>query len=246
MQQTLVVGNWKMHGTLNWSQAMAETLTSELNGIGEKVCVAVCPTYVHLQAVSGVLQKSNNIISLGAQNVHAEQDGAYTGEISSLMVKDVKARYVIIGHSERRSYQNEDVDELREKILIALNQKLKVIFCIGETHDQIKKRKSILQNQLKSLPRNFSHKNIIIAYEPVWAIGTGLTPTISEIDKIHSNIRNMLTKYVGKNSDKISILYGGSVNSKNASEILSLKNVDGALVGGASLNAREFCKIIDS
>ena len=96
------------------------------------------------------------------------------------------------------------------------------------------------------MPKNFSNKNIIVAYEPVWAIGTGLTPTISEIDEIHSNIRNMLTNYVGKNSDKISILYGGSVNSKNASEILSLKNVDGALVGGASLNAREFCKIIDS
>jgi len=104
----------------------------------------------------------------------------------------------------------------------------------------------ILQKQLKSLPKNFSFNDIIIAYEPVWAIGTGLTPTLKEIEKIHLNIRSLLKKYVGKNYEKVSILYGGSVNSKNAQDILSLKNVDGALVGGASLDSREFCKIIDS
>ena len=238
-----VIANWKMNGNLA-SLSLVRHINNHLRKNKVKSPkVIICPPFTLLGTFAAT--KSMNL-AFGAQNIHKFDHGAYTGEISSSMVKDVKARYVIIGHSERRSYQNEDVNELREKILIALNQKLKVIFCIGETHDQIKKRKSILQNQLKSLPKNFSHKNIIVAYEPVWAIGTGLTPTISEIDKIHSNIRNMLTKYVGKNSDKISILYGGSVNSKNASEILSLKNVDGALVGGASLNAREFCKIIDS
>ena len=162
------------------------------------------------------------------------------------MIKDANAKYVIIGHSERRMYQNEGIEELREKILNALEHKLKVIFCIGETVKEIKKRKLVLQNQLKSLPKNFSRNDKILAYEPVWAIGTGLTPSLPEINSIHFSIRKMLHKYVGKTSDQISILYGGSVNSKNSADILHLENVDGALVGGASLNSREFCKIIDS
>ena len=171
-----VIANWKMNGNLA-SLSLVRHINNHLRKNKVKSPkVIICPPFTLLGTFAAT--KSMNL-AFGAQNIHKFDHGAYTGEISSSMVKDVKARYVIIGHSERRSYQNEDVNELREKILIALNQKLKVIFCIGETHDQIKKRKSILQNQLKSLPKNFSNKNIIVAYEPVWAIGTGLTPTIS-------------------------------------------------------------------
>ncbi len=238
-----VIANWKMNGN-SASLSLIKRINNHLRKkVRKSPKVIICPPFTLLSHF-GALKSIN--LTFGAQNIHRLDKGAYTGEISASMVKDVKARYVILGHSERRSYQNESVEELGEKILNALNQNLKVIFCIGETYKQIKNRKSILQNQIKSLPKNFSHKNIIIAYEPVWAIGTGLTPTISEIDEIHSSIRTMLIKHVGKNSEKVSILYGGSVNSKNSSDIMSLKNVDGALVGGASLDAREFCKIIDS
>ena len=238
-----VIANWKMNGN-STSLSLIKHINNHLNKKKNKLPkVVICPPFTLLSTYTAL--KSINLI-FGAQNIHASNNGAFTGEISTSMIKDIKASYVIIGHSGRRMYQNEDIIELREKILNALNHKLKVIFCIGETFKEIKKRRSILQRQLKSLPRNFSHNEIIIAYEPVWAIGTGLTPTVSEIDQIHLSIRKMMQKYVGKNSSKISILYGGSVNSKNSSDILSLENVDGALVGGASLDAREFCKIIDS
>ena len=165
-----VIANWKMNGNLA-SLSLVRHINNHLRKNEVKSPkVIICPPFTLLGTFAAT--KPMNL-AFGAQNIHKFDHGAYTGEISSSMVKDVKARYVIIGHSERRSYQYEDVNELREKILIALNQKLKVIFCIGETHDEIKKRKSVLQNQLKSLPKNFSHSNVIVAYEPVWAIGTG-------------------------------------------------------------------------
>ena len=238
-----VIANWKMNGNSTSVSLLKSINNHLLIKKRNKPKVVICPPFTLIGIFSAI--KSINL-SFGAQNIHRSKNGAYTGEISSSMVKDLKAKYVIIGHSERRMYQKEGVDELGEKIMNALNSKLKVIFCIGEKRSEIRKRHTILQNQLKSLPKNFSFKEIVIAYEPVWAIGTGLTPTLNEIEKIHLNIRSLLKKYVGKNSAKVSILYGGSVNSKNARDILSLKNVDGTLVGGASLDAREFCKIIDS
>tara|TARA_B100000073_G_scaffold308258_1_gene279149 strand:+ start:386 stop:1120 length:735 start_codon:yes stop_codon:yes gene_type:complete len=238
-----VIANWKMNGN-SASVSLLKSINKHLaKKKRNKPKVVICPPFTLIGIFSAL--KSVNL-TFGAQNIHRFENGAYTGEISSSMIKDVKAKFVIIGHSERRMYQKEGTDELNEKILNALNNKLKVIFCIGEKRNEIKKRNTILQSQLKSLPKNFSFNEIIIAYEPVWAIGTGLTPTVNEIEKIHLNIRSLLKKYVGKNSEKVSILYGGSVNSKNAHDILSLKNVDGALVGGASLDANEFCKIIDS
>jgi triosephosphate isomerase len=181
---------------------------------------------------------------IGAQDTHEFDSGAYTGCVSSEMIKDLGAKYVIIGHSERRQLFGEDNELLSKKILSAHRHGLKVIFCIGELESEIKNRKSILRKQLKSLPKKLDHKKLIIAYEPVWAIGTGLTPTLLEIDSIHSSIRDIL-KFNQSFAKNVSILYGGSVNAENANDILSLENVDGALVGGASLKPKDFSKIID-
>ena len=163
------------------------------------------------------------------------------------MIKDIGANYSIIGHSERRQYQNESISEISNKIISALKENLKVIFCIGELDSEIKIRTKILRKQINSLPAKIDTNKIILAYEPVWAIGTGKTPSLSDINNIHQNIRKIISKkFNPKIGNGISILYGGSVNPKNASDILNLDNVDGALVGGASLKATDFCKIIDS
>ena len=163
------------------------------------------------------------------------------------MLKSIGCKYVIIGHSERRQYQNELSKELKLKIKSALASNLKVIYCIGEKFSEIKRRNKVLASQINSLPTNFKFKNIIIAYEPVWAIGTGKVPSLNQINNIHSKIRLLLAKKIGhNNSNKISILYGGSVNAQNALEILNLSQVDGVLVGGASLKVPDFSKIIDS
>tara|TARA_B100000965_G_C19468280_1_gene702900 strand:- start:311 stop:1015 length:705 start_codon:yes stop_codon:yes gene_type:complete len=205
--------------------------------------IVICPPFT---ALSGLIKKSKKNIKFGAQDVHHEEVGAFTGSISALMLNQLGVKFVIIGHSERRQYQKESISELSKKISSALSRNLKIIFCIGETLDEIANRSSILKKQLTSLPNKFSSKNIIIAYEPVWAIGTGKTPTINEINNIHKSIRKMISKKIGKDSSKISILYGGSVNQHNSKDILNLSDVDGALVGGASLKPKEFCKIIDS
>ena len=243
----LIAGNWKM----NLNAAEGAELAEDIAGlVGQQTDVTVClsPAFTAIESVSKVVNDSN--LALGAQNMHFEASGAYTGEISAEMLRHLFASFVILGHSERREYFGETDAIVNKKTLVALTANLKPIVCVGETLEEREAGRisEVIKTQVEGALAGVTAgqlENLVIAYEPVWAIGTGLTPTISEIDKIHSNIRNMLTKYVGKNSYKISILYGGSVNSRNASEILSLKNVDGALVGGASLNAREFCKIID-
>ena len=238
-----------MHGTLNWSQAMAETLTSELNGIGEKVCVAVCPTYVHLQAVSGVLQKSDNIISLGAQNVHAEQDGAYTGEISVKMLSDLGVRFVIIGHSERRQLFGVTDKQVAEVVAAVLQTDIVPIICIGESLEQRESGLTlkIIQEQLEvalSLHDNSSAlERIVIAYEPVWAIGTGQTATPEQAQDVHAFIRMRLAEISPKLADAVRIIYGGSVNPINAGDLFAMPDIDGALVGGASLEYDKFLQI---
>ena len=251
MQQTLVVGNWKMHGTLTWSQAMAETLMSELNGIGEKVCVAVCPTYVHLQAVSGVLQKSNNIISLGAQNVHAEKDGAYTGEISVKMLSDLGVRFVIIGHSERRVNIGETDQEIAAKFKALKESELVPILCIGESADQRERKETetVVVAQLGAVISECGINaltNAVIAYEPIWAIGTGKTASAEQAQGVHRCIRNYLSCLSTDVSESVRIIYGGSVNRDNAKNLFSQVDIDGSLIGGASLKSEEFisiCKI---
>ena len=236
-----VVANWKMNGLKSY-QKIFKSISKRYNlKISKNTKVIVCPPHTLIHLLS--LDKKSKI-TLGAQDAHHKISGAYTGCISSEMIKDLGAKYLIIGHSERRQYFNEDNKLLSEKILTAHQLGLKVIFCIGELKEQISKRKSILREQLKSLPKNLNYKNTIIAYEPVWAIGTGLTPSLDEINQIHASIRSIFKTNLNF-SKNVSILYGGSVNAQNAQDILSLENVDGALVGGASLKLSDFSKIID-
>tara|TARA_Y200000002_G_scaffold12041_1_gene9839 strand:+ start:1241 stop:1945 length:705 start_codon:yes stop_codon:yes gene_type:complete len=205
--------------------------------------VVICPPFTLL---SEFVKKEKNI-KFGGQDCHYKSEGAYTGSISANMLKSINCRYVILGHSERRIYQKETSQELNLKIKSALESNLTVIYCIGEKLEEIKKRNAILKKQLSSLPKKIDSTKIIIAYEPVWAIGTGKVPSLNDINKIHEKIRNILSNLVGNNfSRNVSILYGGSVNASNSVEILNLNQVDGALVGGASLKSKEFCKIIDS
>ena len=238
-----IIANWKMNGTEKSISIIKSVQKHRLKMRNFSGKIVICPPFTVL---GNFIQKTHKVISFGAQDVHYEKSGAFTGSVSANMLKSLGTKFVIIGHSERRIYQKETVDEIHKKIISALSKNLKVIFCVGEKIDQIKKRSLILKKQLNSLPKRISCKNIIIAYEPVWAIGTGKTPTTKEINKIHKSIRKMIYKNIGKEALKISILYGGSVNPKNSKEILSLSDVDGALVGGASLKSKDFCKIIDS
>ena len=205
--------------------------------------VVICPPFTLL---SELIKKEKNI-KFGGQDCHYKSEGAYTGSISANMLKSINCQYVILGHSERRIYQKETSQELNLKIQSAIKSNLTVIYCIGEKLEEIKKRNIILKKQLSSLPKNIDPKKIIIAYEPVWAIGTGKVPSLDDINKIHEKIRHILSNLVSLRFSKhVSILYGGSVNAVNSVDILNLDHVDGALVGGASLKSKEFCKIIDS
>ena len=236
-----VVANWKMNGLRSFIKIFnainKHLISKKLNNTN----VIVCPPYT---LINTLVSSKKSKVMIGAQDTHELDSGAYTGCVSSEMINDLGAKYVIIGHSERRQLFGEDVELLSKKILSAHKHGLKVIFCIGELESEIKNRKSILRKQLKSLPKKLDHKKLIIAYEPVWAIGTGLTPTLLEIDSIHASIRDIL-KFNQSFAKNVSILYGGSVNADNANDILSLENVDGALVGGASLKPKDFSKIID-
>ena len=251
MQQTLVVGNWKMNGTLSWSQTMAESLTSGLNGIEEKVCIVVCPTYLHLQAVGGVLQRSNNTVSLGAQNVYAEKEGAHTGEISVKMLSDLGVRFVIIWHSERRVNIGETDQEIATKFKALKESELVPILCIGESADQRKRKQTetVVIAQLGAIISECgidALTNTVIAYEPIWAIGTGKTASAEQAQAVHRCIRNHLSGLSADVAESVRIIYGGSVNSNNAKELFSQADIDGSLVGGASLKSEEFisiCKI---
>ena len=236
-----VVANWKMNGLRSYRKIYNSINKNLISKKPNKLNVIVCPphTLIHTLAL-----EKNSQVKLGAQDAHQKSSGAFTGCVSPEMIKDLGAEYVIIGHSERRKYFNENVKLISDKITTAHKFGLKVILCIGELKSEIKNRNSVLRNQLKSLPASPNYKDLIIAYEPVWAIGTGLTPTLSEINQIHAKIRSILKSKL-EFSNRVSILYGGSVNAKNAKEILSLENVDGALVGGASLKTSEFSKIID-
>ena len=237
------IANWKMNG-LNESIRVVKSVANHVSKTRhDKSKIVICPPFTLL---SGFMSYEKKIM-FGGQDCHYLDRGPYTGSISAPMLKSVGCKFVIIGHSERREFQNENSKELNLKIEAALKCNLKVIYCIGEKLDQISKRNSILTKQINTLSNSFNFKNIIIAYEPVWAIGTGKIPSTSEINKIHRKIRDLLSKKIGKyKSDKISILYGGSVNSVNAKDILNLSEVDGALVGGASLKSKDFSKIIDS
>lgn len=213
--------------------------------------IIVCPAYPFIGPIIHHL-KDFNRIKLGAQNCSEHVSGAYTGEVSAAMLKSIDCDYVIIGHSERRTYFNESNAQLKEKIKRALENELAPVFCVGEKMDerQNKTHFNLVKDQLKSVLSSFKAKELsklIIAYEPVWAIGTGLTATTAEAQEMHAYIREVMAELFGQEfSREIPILYGGSCNAQNAKELFACTDVDGGLIGGASLKANDFCSIIHS
>ncbi len=229
------IANWKLNGNFKFIEHFISNLTLPLDN---SKCIVICPSIIHLDYMSRV--KSG--FYLGAQNVSEHVDGAFTGEISSDSLLDLNINFCIVGHSERRQLYFEKDKEIRTKSQNLINNNIIPIVCIGETLEEKKSGLTfkILETQLNnSIPNCANFENTIIAYEPVWAIGTGLTPTNQEIEDTHHYIREHNVKY-----KKFKIIYGGSVKADNAKEIISLPNVDGALIGGASLKSEEFTKII--
>jgi triosephosphate isomerase len=249
MRKKVIAGNWKMNKTLNESQ---ELVSKIINGLGkdQKCTVIVCPPFTSLNDVYSLIK--NTPVKLGAQNMHYEESGAYTGEISADMLKSVGCEYVILGHSERRAIFKETDETINKKIKAAISKKLKVIFCIGELLEQREKgiTMDVISSQLTKGLDGISAENlseIIIAYEPVWAIGTGKTATPQQAQEVHSFIRKLLAeKYSSLIAQEIIIQYGGSVKPDNAGELLAQKDIDGALVGGACLKPESFLGIIAS
>lgn len=248
MRKVIIAGNWKMNNDVEDSISLAKELKENYSN-KNNVEVIVCPTYTNLYPVNEILKNSE--IKIGGQNIYPKLSGAYTGEISADMLKSVGCTYVIIGHSERREYFKEANNFLNKKIKTSLDNGLKPIYCIGETLEERESEKTfnVLEKQLKEGLANFSNdelSKIVIAYEPVWAIGTGKTASPAQAQEVHAFIRKLLTELSSDAvSSEISILYGGSVKPDNATELMSCSDIDGALVGGASLKADSFEKIIN-
>ena len=244
MRKKYCIGNWKMNKTLEESRVYFEKLLKKPLIIPETQII-LCVPFTGLFYINEILNGYE--IYLGAQNVYYEKNGAFTGEISTKMLRDCGCVWVILGHSERRYIFLEEEDLIRRKVRNVLKSDLSPILCIGETlqernnNQTQKKLESQLQSSLNNL-NNINSKNIIIAYEPVWAIGTGINATPEIIQNTHQMIRNILKK-MNLNSEEISIIYGGSVNSKNSNDIINIEGVDGFLLGGSSLDADEFYKI---
>lgn len=243
MRIPLIAANWKMNKTTEETRDFIIQFTPMVSGI-EGVEILIAPPFTSLAVAAKFLKGSG--IKLGAQNVFYESSGAYTGEISPLMLKDCGCDYVIVGHSERRQYFFETDEIINKKVRAAQGIGLSVILCIGETLKEREEGKTfeVLRRQLAEGLKDVRPENLVIAYEPVWAIGTGRTATPEQIAEAHGFIRNMLREAFKEKVDEIRIQYGGSVNADNASTILNIENVDGALVGGASLKPDSFIKII--
>ena len=239
----LIAGNWKMNGTLASLNEINKILESS-SIYNPFVDLLICPPATLLHLLKESLNEST--LALGGQNCHFEQSGAYTGDISAEMLREVGASYVIVGHSERRTGYAESNELVRSKVLAAWSAKLATIICIGETQSQREsgRTKEVVLQQIKgSVPEQIELNSTVIAYEPVWAIGTGLTPTVEEIAEIHNIIRETLVERLGKDGEAIRLLYGGSVKPDNATNLMAPENVNGALVGGASLKAEDFLQI---
>ena len=246
-RRPLIAGNWKMYKTPDEAAQTAQQLVERVAGVTE-VDIMIAPTYAALVPVFEVIQ--NSPVALGAQNLFWEDEGAYTGEISAPMLKSAGCQYGIIGHSERRQYFGETDETVNKKIQAAIQVGIKPVFCVGETEEERSSEQtlSVLDKQVKKgLEGLVSDQldTLIIAYEPVWAIGTGKTATDDQAQEVHQFIRSLVEKNFGTAlSDSIRILYGGSVKPDNVAGLMSMPDIDGALVGGASLDAESFSKIV--
>ncbi len=250
MRKPIIGGNWKMHlGTPNEAISLIKSLKSLIKGI-KNVDIVIAPPFTVLESVVRELKKTD--ISVSAQNMYFEDKGAFTGEISPLFLKSMGVKYVILGHSERRQIFGETDDLINKKIKKALKESLIPIVCIGENLNarEAGKTKEIIRNQMNFTFQDLIGQDmikIIIAYEPIWAIGTGKTATPKQAEEIHIFIRDILKEKYGENvADEIRIQYGGSIKPNNAKSLFSRENIDGGLVGGASLNSESFYEIIEA
>ena len=242
-RQTLIVGNWKMNGMNFDGTALAKGIADKIKAAGDTSFeMVVCPPYTLISSVVATL--SGSPLSVGAQDCHTEENGPYTGDISASMLKDMGCSFVIVGHSERRSKYGETDTQVQSKAKIANSIGLNTVICIGETETErdTGDTVNVVKAQiLGSVPGSATAKNTVVAYEPVWAIGTGRTPTIDEVQKVHEVIRSQLALKLGADTaNGIRLLYGGSMNAENAKGLLSLPDVDGGLIGGASLKVNDF------
>lgn len=248
-RKKLIAGNWKMNKTSADAVALAQEIVSAV-GKQTEVDVVVCPPYTSLESVAKVLDGST--VKLGAQNVHPEASGAYTGEISVAMLRAFFASSVILGHSERRTYFKETDAFINQKVIASLKGQLRPILCVGETLGEREAGSTlrVVQTQLEGGLEGVSKDmatSVVIAYEPVWAIGTGKVATTEQAQEVHAFIRTLLGKLFGETiAQKIRILYGGSMKPQNAPELLAQKDIDGGLIGGASLEARSFLDLVNA
>ncbi len=250
MRKKIVAGNWKMNLNLQDGVALAKEINEALVAEKPNCEVIICTPFIHLASVAQVLDQ--NVVALGAENCADKVKGAYTGEVSAEMVKSTGAQYVILGHSERRQYYGETAEILKEKVDLALANGLKILFCCGETLEerQAEKQNEVVKAELEGSVFHLdaeAWKNIVIAYEPIWAIGTGMTATSDQAEEMLAYIRSIVAeKYGQEAAEDTSILYGGSCKASNAPELFSKPNIDGGLIGGASLKCADFKGIIDA
>ena len=248
MRKKIVAGNWKMNGSRREARALLETIKTGVDVLSP-VNVIVFPSFVHLQQTEEILAES--LVSWGAQNLYLGASGAFTGEISGPMLVDYGCQYVLVGHSERRQLFHEDVNLVAAKFKAAQQFGLEPVLCIGETLEQRTENQTenILKQQLASVIEAVSidaFRHAVIAYEPVWAIGTGLTATPEQAQHAHAFIRDLLSQYSKEAADLMPILYGGSVKADNAKGLFAMPDIDGGLVGGASLDAKGFLAICEA
>ena len=246
VRKTLIAGNWKMNGLLEDGIALAKGVAQEVKKAGRRDCeFLVCPPFTLLTSAKKAIKGSR--LMLGAQDCSFADKGAHTGDISPVMLKDLGCQYVIVGHSERRTDHHETNELIAKKAEAAINAGLKVIVCIGETEAERDAGKTIdvcTTQIMGSVPAISTYQNTVIAYEPVWAIGTGKTPTAQDVQDVHAAIRKVVAKKLGRaNANKMRLLYGGSMKPSNAKELLALPDVDGGLIGGASLKVEDFMAI---
>ncbi|MFC4173589.1 triose-phosphate isomerase [Microvirga sp. GCM10011540] len=241
----LVAGNWKMNGLRMSAKVLGDIQAGYTPGLKAKVDLLVCPPATLLFTFAHISVGSR--IAVGGQDCHAKESGAHTGDVSAEMLADAGATYVIVGHSERRQFHGEKDADVCAKAVAAHRAGLTAVVCVGETREEREAGKTlnVVKKQLRgSIPVDSNSQNLVVAYEPVWAIGTGLTPTAADVAEVHGLIREELKRLVGKaDHGKVRILYGGSVKPSNAAELMAVENVDGALVGGASLVAADFLAI---
>ena len=245
MRKILIAGNWKMNGSVSMVNDLITGVVAGANNLS-KVETAVCPPYLYIPMVSEATKDSN--VAIGSQNVSTESSGAFTGEISTDMIKDFSCEYSIIGHSERRTLYNESDNLVAEKFKVVKASGLVPILCIGETLEEREadKTESVVARQLdavSNLNGSDAFSDCVIAYEPVWAIGTGKTASPEQAQSVHAFIRQHISKINAENADKVQILYGGSMNPGNAKDLLAQTDIDGGLIGGASLKSDDFMAI---